>query len=115
MEGSSFAASRFRVAFTPDNETLTFDIKGNSEHTANIVLDIEVLGYGYSVAHPIINPCETKELIGLCPLNSGPLEIEGNAPVPKDAVKQIPSMYLEAKTVEWFANECSSNLLRTRH
>lgn len=94
MKQSSFSASRFYVTFTPDNDTITFDINGYSRDTSHVVLDIEVLGYGYSVAHPIINPCETKELAGLCPLNSGPLQIESNAHISTDAVKKIPSKFL---------------------
>jgi ML-like domain len=100
MKQSSFAASRFYVTFTPDNDTITFDINGYSRDTSPVVLDIEVLGYGFSVAHPIIDPCATKELAGLCPLNSGPLQIESNAHISADAVKKIPSRFSHERKMQ---------------
>lgn len=94
MKDSSFAASLFHVTFTPVNNTVTFDINGFSEETANVVLDVEVLGYGHSIAHPIIDPCKQKELAGMCPMNAAPIQMKGNIPVAADTVKKIPGAYL---------------------
>jgi hypothetical protein len=100
MENSSFTASRFHVAYTPGNNTITFDINGYSQETSHVVLDVEVIGYGYSVTHPIINPCESKGLAGLCPLNSGAIPFRGNAPAPADAVNKIPGAHCDSGSVE---------------
>jgi hypothetical protein len=104
MEGSKFTANKFYVVFTPDNGTVTFDIDGSSQITSNVILDIEIMAYGYHIQpHPKISPCETKELIGLCPMNAGPLQIKGNAPVPADGVKGVPGKRLEAR----FSEHCN--------
>ncbi|KAF2432917.1 TRP-domain-containing protein [Tothia fuscella] len=99
MQESSFAASRFYVIYTPNNNTLSFDINGYSQTTSNVVLDFAVFGYGYSVAHPLVYPYRTKELCNMCPLNSSPIQIKGNTLVPRDGVTQIPSI-INLKTPE---------------
>jgi hypothetical protein len=93
MKDSSFAASLFHVTYTPNNNTLTFDVNGISQEAAKVLLDVEVLGYGYSIVHPIIDPCKEKELLGMCPMNAAPMQMKGNLPLPGDAVKKIPSTY----------------------
>ncbi|KAF2420206.1 TRP-domain-containing protein [Tothia fuscella] len=91
MKNSSFAASKFRVTFTANNDTVNFDIDGISQVTTNVVLDIEVLGYGYTIAHPTIDPCKEKKLAGICPMNAAPIQIKSNFPVDADSVKKIPT------------------------
>jgi hypothetical protein len=92
MSNSSFSATLFRVVFTPDNGSLAFDINGISQISSNVVLDFEVLGYGYSVYHKTIDPCSDETLKGLCPMNQAPINLQSNAQLPKDAVSQVPSM-----------------------
>jgi hypothetical protein len=94
MKDSSFAASLFHVTYTAVNNTLTFNVDGYSQEATKVVLDVEVLGYGYSIVHPIIDPCKEKDLAGLCPMNAAPIQIKGNLPMPAEAVKKIPSMYI---------------------
>lgn len=116
MEGSSFTASKFYVVFTPDNGTVTFDIDGSSQTTSNVVLDIEILAYGYHITpHPIIYPCETTELIGLCPLNAGPLQIKGNAPVPADGLKGVPGREIGAHVGKESNKESRFSFPRSRY
>jgi hypothetical protein len=93
MKDSSFAASLFHVTFTPNNNTLTFDIDGFSEIQTHVILDIEVLGYGKSIARPIIDPCKTKGLEGICPMNAAPIKIKGNYIVDAKQTKIIPSKH----------------------
>jgi hypothetical protein len=92
MKGSEFSASLFHVTFTPNNNTITFDINGFSQITANVILDVGVLAYGYIITVPPIDPCKGKDLLGLCPMNAAPIQIKGNVPIPADTVKKIPGM-----------------------
>jgi hypothetical protein len=103
MDGSSFQADLFHVIFTPDNGTLMYNINGVSSTTAQVVLDLRVIGYGYSVFKKVIDPCSASnsELKGVCPLPSAPIEIHGNTPVPKDAIKQVPSRSGGHSYVAW--------------
>lgn len=93
MDNSSFSATLFNVAFTPDNATLTFNLNGVSQISGYVKLDFKVLGYGYSVYHNTIDPCGDKTLAGLCPMNQGPIpNLNSNAQLPADTIKQVPGM-----------------------
>ncbi|KAF2427379.1 DUF907 domain protein [Tothia fuscella] len=91
MENSKFSATLFKVVFTPDNGSLAFDINGISQISGNVLLEFEVLGYGYSIYHKTIDPCSDETLKGLCPMNQAPINLPSNAQLPKDAVSQVPN------------------------
>jgi len=92
MTNSSFSATLFHVLFTPDNASLAFEINGISQISGNVLLDFQVLGYGYSIYHKTLDPCSDASLKGLCPMNQGSINLpQSNAPLPKDAIKQVPS------------------------
>lgn len=95
MKDSSFTASVFHVTYTAINNTLTFNVDGQSSESTKVVLDVEVLGYGYTIVHPVIDPCSQEDLQGMCPLNAAPLQIKGNLPMPKEAIGKIPGNSLE--------------------
>jgi hypothetical protein len=99
MKNSSFQADLFRVVFTPDNGSLTFNINGVSQTTAQVLLDFQVIGYGYSITRKVIDPCSPSnpELKGVCPLPAAPIALPGNAQLPKGAVGQIPSRWCSRK------------------
>jgi hypothetical protein len=92
MKNSSFYASFFRVAFTPDNQTLTYEINGDSKVSSYVVLDLQVSGYGYNVVHKVLDPCEGSDFKGLCPMTSGSMaNMKSNFILGQDTVSQIPS------------------------
>jgi hypothetical protein len=92
QDNSSFTASLFNVVFTPNNNTLTFDIVGVSSIQGNVTFGIEVSAYGYTFIREKINPCTEKDLQGLCPMSTGQLDIQSNFVFSADTVSQIPSI-----------------------
>jgi hypothetical protein len=91
MSNSSFSATLFSVVFTPDNNTLSFTLNGISQISGYVLLDFQVLGYGYSVYRKTINPCDDQTLKGLCPMNQGQIpSLPSNAQLPQSTVNQVP-------------------------
>jgi hypothetical protein len=89
---SSFTASLFNVVFTPNNNTLTFDIVGVSSIQGNVTFGIEVSAYGYSIINQVVNPCTLKDLEGLCPMSTGQLDIQSNFVFSKETISSIPGI-----------------------
>lgn len=115
MDNSSFSATLFNVVFTPDNGSLAFSINGISKISSNVMLEFQVLGYGYEIYHDKIDPCTDSTLAGLCPMNAAPITLESNAKLPKSTVDQIPSAVyyipdLDGK-VKVYINDTSGNML----
>ncbi|KAH8811884.1 hypothetical protein F5884DRAFT_293497 [Xylogone sp. PMI_703] len=91
QDNSSLTASLFNVVFTPNNNTLTFDIVGVSNIQGNVSFGIEVTAYGYTVLRENLNPCD-KNLQGMCPMSTGQLDIQSNVELSDDAVNKIPGI-----------------------
>lgn len=87
---SRFSATLFNVIFTPDNRTLSFEIVGVSAIQGNVIAEFAVIAYGYTALKQKINPCENADLKGLCPMNTGTINIESNVPLSEEVVRQIP-------------------------
>ncbi|KAL5121414.1 putative flavin carrier protein 3 [Pleosporales sp. CAS-2024a] len=93
MANSAFSATLFNVALTPDNRSLSFDIQGISNIAGKITASMELYVYGYLAITQTINPCTSKELQGMCPMNAGPLELTSNFDDIKPSVlNQIPGI-----------------------
>jgi len=90
MENSSFSATLFNVMFTPDNSTLTFNIVGVSEISGNVTMELELLAYGYSALKRQLDPCTNSDLKGLCPMNTGQINLESNYILDKSVASQVP-------------------------
>ena len=95
MANSSFSATLFNVALTPNNRSLGFKIEGISNISGKIEAEMELLVYGFSAMNQKLDPCGNKELEGMCPMNSGPLTIKSNIDISEDIMKQIPGVYNE--------------------
>jgi hypothetical protein len=116
MKGSAFSASLFHVTFTPDNGSIAYRVKGYSEISARVVMDVKVWIYGYelkldALKEPL-DPCKPQldektgkmapQFAGLCPMNTADLEMNSNynlgPPDPSnpdaDVMKKIPGMFL---------------------
>lgn len=90
---SNFTASLFNVVFTPDNNTLTFNIIGVSEIEGNVTAELDVFAYGHKVLNKVLDPCEQGEgLAGICPMRKGQIDIHSNIEIPADVIKQVPSI-----------------------
>ncbi|KFY13729.1 hypothetical protein V492_03076 [Pseudogymnoascus sp. VKM F-4246] len=90
IENSNFTAKLFSVSFTPDNRTIAFLVDGTSSLTGNFTLQVEVAAYGYVIIKTPIDPCTTKELLGLCTMSPGPMPFNTHYTVSEDVVKNIP-------------------------
>ena len=89
---SSFSATLFQVAFTPNNRSLGFNIEGVSNIAGKVNAELELLVYGYSALKQSLNPCDNKELEGMCPMNAGNLVIKSNIDISADVLSNIPGM-----------------------
>lgn len=90
MANSSFSATLFQVAFTPNNRSLAFDIEGISNIAGKVKADVQLLVYGYSAIQQTLDPCSSKDLDGMCPMNAGPLTINSNIDISQDLLGSIP-------------------------
>ena len=89
---SSFTASLFNIAFTPDNRTVRVDVVGVSSISGNVTAEIELIAYGYTAVKQTVDPCKLK-LDGLCPMNTGQINIQTNFQNISDAIiSKIPGM-----------------------
>lgn len=91
QENSNFTASLFNVVFTPDNNTLSFDIVGVSSINGNVTAELEVIAYGYTAVKETLDPCE-MDLAGLCPMSTGQINIESNIQVSDSVINNIPGI-----------------------
>ena len=88
---SSFTATLFNVIFTPDNNSLAFNILGVSSISGYVTAEIDVIAYGYTAVKQTLDPC-SSHLEGLCPMNTGQINIESNIDIPASVQKDIPSI-----------------------
>ena len=91
QDNSSFTATLFNVVFTPDNNTLAFDVVGVSSIQGNVTAELEVIAYGYTALRQTLDPC-TMNLEGLCPMNTGQINIQSNINVPNNVISRIPGI-----------------------
>ena len=92
QDNSSFTASLFNVVFTPNNNTITFDIVGVSSIQGNVSFGIEVTAYGFTILRETLDPCTQKNLNGMCPMSTGQIDIQSNVEVDQSTVDQIPGI-----------------------
>ncbi len=68
QSSSSFTASLFQIAFTPNNKTLTLNVAGDSSVTGNVTFKVEATAYGYIFLRESLDPC-AMGLTAICPLS----------------------------------------------
>lgn len=91
QDNSNFTASLFNVVFTPDNNTLAFDVVGVSSIQGNVTAELMVIAYGFTALKQTLDPC-TMNLDGLCPMNTGQINIQSNINIPNDVIHKIPGI-----------------------
>ena len=91
QSNSSFTATLFNVAFTPANNSLAFDIVGVSSISGYVTAEIDVIAYGYQALNQTFDPC-TQNLEGMCPMNTGQINIQSNINIPNSVIDRIPSI-----------------------
>lgn len=91
QDDSSFTASLFNVVFTPGNNTASVDIVATSSVEGNVVFDVAISAYGYTIIRKTVDPCDAG-LAGLCPMTAGKIPLNFNLPVGASAASQIPGI-----------------------
>ena len=91
QDNSLFTATLFNVAFTPDNNSLAFDVVGVSSISGYVTAELDVIAYGYSALKQTIDPCKSN-LEGMCPMNPGQINIQSNIDIPNDVIHKIPGI-----------------------
>ena len=91
QQNSSFTATLFKVVFTPGNGSLAFDIVGVSSISGKVLAQFEIIAYGINALQRTIDPC-TSNLEGMCPMNTGQINIQSNFIIPQNVVQIIPSI-----------------------
>ncbi|EOD43400.1 putative duf907 domain protein [Neofusicoccum parvum UCRNP2] len=92
MANSGLSATLFNVVFTPANRSLAFNIVGVSDISGNVTAELDVYAYGLEIFTYNLNPCENEDLKSLCPMNTGQIPIDSNAPLDEDTVSQVPGI-----------------------
>jgi hypothetical protein len=91
LDNSAVTASSFHAIFFPGNGTISFSIDGDSQVSSNVTLEVNVIGYGYSVFSWFLDPCLYPGLKGICPMQAASLpDLHSNYQIPKTEVKKIP-------------------------
>lgn len=91
QQNSSFSATLFQVSFTPNNNSVNFNINGVSSISGKVLAQFEIIAYGIKALQRTLDPC-TNGLEGMCPMNTGQLKLQSNFPVDPNVVKQIPAI-----------------------
>lgn len=100
QRNTKFSASLFDVVFTPDNNTLTFDIDGVSDIDGNVTAMIEVFAYGFKAFEENIDACDLGEDVqGLCPMQRGQITIHSNVELSDDVIGEVPGMWIFISSV----------------
>ncbi len=91
QDNSLFTATLFNVVFTPDNNSLAFDIVGVSSISGHVTAEVDVIAYGYNAIQKTLDPC-SQNLAGMCPMNTGQINIQSNIDIPDSVIKDIPGI-----------------------
>ena len=81
----------FNVIFTPNNGSLAFDIVGVSSISGYVTAEIQIIAYGINAFKKPLDPC-ANNLQGMCPMNTGQINIKSNLPITPDIVSKIPGI-----------------------
>ncbi|KAL4771238.1 hypothetical protein BDW60DRAFT_65855 [Aspergillus nidulans var. acristatus] len=92
QDSSNFTATYFHVRYTPNNNSLLIGFDGVSSISGYVEATIVLDAYGYTAVRQTFNPCD-MDLEGLCPMNTGPMNIR-DAPITigDDVASQIPGI-----------------------
>ena len=90
---SNITAGLFNVVYTPDNNTLTYDISANSSVTGTFTVLLEVIAYGLEIVKQTIDPCQSILSSNFCPIQqTGPLVLQSEITLPSGLASRIPGM-----------------------
>ncbi|KAJ5907913.1 hypothetical protein N7495_000595 [Penicillium taxi] len=83
----------FSIVFTPGNNSAAVSFEGSIQYTGYVLLDVEVLAYGYQILSKTVDPCSFGTVSGLCPLKLTSLSIpSATLTVASDALSGLPDI-----------------------
>ncbi|KAL4752815.1 hypothetical protein BDW72DRAFT_50957 [Aspergillus terricola var. indicus] len=92
QDSSNFTATYFHVRYTPNNNSLLIGFDGVSSISGYVEATIVLDAYGYTAVKQTFNPCD-MDLEGLCPMNTGPMNIRDTPiTIGDDVASQIPGI-----------------------
>lgn len=91
QDNSGFSASRFKVVFTPNNNTAFVSIVATSSIHGYVNFDVTVTAYGYQIIKQTVDPCKTS-LSGLCPMVAGKIPLDLNLALGDGVATQVPGI-----------------------
>lgn len=78
------------MVFTPNNQSVAADFSGSTSYTGKVMVEVQLLAYGYLVTTKTINPCDYN-VAGLCPVSTTNLNFPSTSlNVPQQALSKIP-------------------------
>jgi hypothetical protein len=96
VPNQAFYAKLFLVSLTPNNRSVDFQIMGMMTTSGYVIAEVQVIVYGYSAISQKLNPCddENRNLVNLCPVKPGPLDIKSNFDnISPETMSQIPGRF----------------------
>ncbi|KAJ5774171.1 TRP-like family [Penicillium paradoxum] len=91
-DSAEVTVNNFRAVFTPGNKSISLDFDGYSEVAGDVLIDVELLVYGYKALVKTFDPC-SLDLSVFCPMKAIELEIPTISELLGDnVVSQIPSI-----------------------
>lgn len=86
--------NRFDVTYTRSDNNIDLGFTGSftGSTSTNVLIDIDVLIYGYNAISLTINPCASPKISFLCPMESASLNIQSTSlSLDSDALSGLPS------------------------
>lgn len=101
MPNSKLTADHFKVAFTPINSTVSYNVNITSEIQGYVKAKVDVYAYGFKIISETIDPC-TLDASGLCPVNPGSNYIASTTKISSNIVKDIPNIAFTFPDIDAF-------------
>lgn len=85
------SVDRFDAVFTPSNKTLMIGLDGSTNYSGKVMVDVELLAYGYNALTKTVDPC-TFNIYGFCPMKPTSLNIPTSplTNIPGNALSMVP-------------------------
>jgi len=95
-DDSIVSINRFDIVFTPSNNSVVLGFTGSfSESTSqNVMVELELLVYGYKAINKTFDPCTSPHISFLCPMQSASLNLKQTTlTLPGDVLSDIPGRF----------------------
>ncbi|KAF3385091.1 Flavin carrier protein 2 [Penicillium rolfsii] len=92
-DSSIIKTNNFRMTLTPDNYSLAIEFDGEINYSGKIIMNVDLLVYGYSFLTTQVDPCDYNTLSGFCPLVPENMTVpSATLSLSKNTISDIPSI-----------------------